>query len=675
MHPATLSRRNRLASAGGRTAIRLAAVAGARGGPLARCALALLLALSVLFAFEARAASPWRVVILPGTDPAQPAVMLQDQAFRSALEGVAPNGVEYFTDALDGLRFGGDELMPEFLALLAKKYRRQHIDLIVGLSGFALEFIRKHHEQLWPGTPVLILSVEEDGLRERGIPADFSYLPFRLDIDGTLAIAEALQPTARRLVVVAGVTQIDRTWANRAVEVARARTTRRWTPETWFGLPLPELRTRLAALDLNTAVLYTTMYRDREDRSYFPLEVVQPMAEVSGAPIYGLFSTYLPQGLTAGSLVDFERSGVHAAELAGAILLGQTDVAGASREPSAPRCMAHVGRLLALGLDAGALPDGCELAYRQTSIWQDHRREAIAGLVVFVLQALTITGLLVQRRRRRLAEDEAAQRRSELTRAARVASVGELSASIAHEVGQPIGAILSNADAVEIMLRGAAPDMAELAEIVTDVRRDALRASEVVRRLRALLEKQAIEFVPLDLQATFDEALALLEPEARRRGVAIERGPALQGARCVGDRIQLQQVLLNLAINAMDAMQDTAPARRQLSLALLAAEGGFELRVADRGHGISAEAAPRLFESFFTTKTRGIGLGLSIVRTVVEAHAGQVSAASREGGGSVFTVWLPAAGGVSTSDAAAPRGTAAARTGDTTLRPTAARRS
>ena len=627
--------------------------------PSALCAcLALLLALSLFVAMEARAATPWRVVILPGTDPAQPAALLQDQAFRRTLEAAAPNGVEFFTDALDGLRFGGEEVMPEFLALLAKKYRRQRIDLVVGVSGFALDFLQKHHEQLWPGAPVLILSVDETSLRERGLPADFAYLPFRLDIGGTLALAEALQPQARRLVVVAGVTPIDRSWAARAVEEAQARTTRRWAAEAWIGMPMQELRARLARLDLGTAVLYTTMYRDRDDRSYFPLEVVQPMAEVSAVPLYGLFSTYFPQGLTAGSLLDFERNGVRAAEMALAILGGRAAAAGVRWEPPAPRCLANAARLADFGIDERALPAGCELTDRTVSIWQTHRREALAGIAVFALQALTITGLLVQRRRRRLAEDEAAQRRIELMRAARAASLGELSASIVHEVGQPIGAMLSNADAVEIMLRSSAPDIAELTEIVADVRRDALRASEVLRRLRALLEKQAVEFASLDLQATFDEALALVAPEARRRGVVIERGPALQGARCVGDRIQLQQVLLNLAINAMDAMQDTAPGQRQLAIALRAAQDGFELRVADRGHGIAMDAAPRLFESFFTTKAHGIGLGLSIVRTVVEAHGGKVHATAREGGGSVFVVWLPAAGEVSAGESPTHGGTA-----------------
>jgi signal transduction histidine kinase len=185
------------------------------------------------------------------------------------------------------------------------------------------------------------------------------------------------------------------------------------------------------------------------------------------------------------------------------------------------------------------------------------------------------------------------------------------------------------------------------------VRHDALRANEVVRRLRALLEKRAIEMGLLDASATFDDTLSLLMPEARRRGIALER-ELTTALLVMGDRIQLQQVLLNLTLNAMDAMRDAAPAQRVLSVATRAVDGGVELQVADRGHGLSADTQGRLFESFFTTKPHGVGLGLSIVRTVVAAHNGRVWASPREGGGCVFTVWLPQADAVARAPDDAP---------------------
>jgi signal transduction histidine kinase len=174
------------------------------------------------------------------------------------------------------------------------------------------------------------------------------------------------------------------------------------------------------------------------------------------------------------------------------------------------------------------------------------------------------------------------------------------------------------------------------------VRRDALRANEVVRRLRRLLEQQAVEFGPVDLSDVVEETLVLLEPEAVRRRVVIERQLPGTPAPVLGDRVQLQQVVLNLCINAMDAMQDTPGPQRVLSVSLRRVGDGFQLAVSDRGHGFAPGAQGHLFESFFTTKPHGMGLGLAIVRTVVDAHRGWVHADARSGGGSVFTVWLAA---------------------------------
>jgi signal transduction histidine kinase len=264
-----------------------------------------------------------------------------------------------------------------------------------------------------------------------------------------------------------------------------------------------------------------------------------------------------------------------------------------------------------------------------------------AALAVLLAQTLTIVALLAQRRNRRLAEADATARRGELARAARFATVGELSASIAHEVGQPLGAILSNADAAELLVKASHVDRSELEDILSDVKRDALRANDVVQRLRSLLQKQGVAFEPLQLEPMLQCALKLVAPEAKRRNISLETNYDAADAEIMGDVVQLQQVVLNLAINAMDAMQDTVLSSRVLTIGTRQRASGVEFTVADRGCGIGSASARRLFEPFYTTKPHGMGLGLSIVRSIVEAHDGHVDAAAREGGGTVFTVWLP----------------------------------
>lgn len=264
----------------------------------------------------------------------------------------------------------------------------------------------------------------------------------------------------------------------------------------------------------------------------------------------------------------------------------------------------------------------------------------LIAVTLALLQTLTVAALLRQLGQRKFVEDKVTRQLEELARAGRFALAGELSASIAHEVAQPLGAILSNADAAGLMLIDL-PRTSELDSILADIRRDALRANQVVQRLRSLLQKHTPILSPLDLNATFDEALELLRPEARRRQISIDSRLMLANVVVMGDHVQMQQVLLNLAINAMDAMGDTPFAKRCVSIETVVTHDGCELRVADHGHGIADEARERMFDPLFTTKPDGMGLGLSIVHSIVITHGGTVRAAARQNGGTVFTVWLP----------------------------------
>lgn len=604
---------------------------------------------------DALAAEPSRVVLLTGTDPIQPAALVQLRRVREMLETSAPHGAEVFLDAIDGFRFGTDNLTPEFLALMTKKYAKQRIDLVIGIGNHAADFALKYHETLWPHTPVLLSSVPEEWFGGRALPANFAYVPFRINVSKTLAVADRLQPEARHLVIVGGVSDVDLGMVDRVVQAAALQRSRWPSVETWIGLPLHELERRLAALDKRTAVIYTTVYRDRDGHRYFPVQLVAPMVAASHAPIYGWYSTYVSAGMTAGAIYDLEENGRLTGEAALSILR-RHGVQGLSLTALPAQCVADVTQLERFGLAASALPEGCRLVNYPRSMYRDYRAAVLAILGVLIAQSITIVALLTQRRSRRRAEADAMARRNELARAARFATVGELSASIAHEVGQPLGAILSNADAAELLVKAARVDVDELQEILSDMKRDALRANDVVVRLRALLQKQAIAFRAQCADDILRNVLPLIDPEARRRNIRIESALEAAGAPVMADHVQLQQVVLNLAINAMDAMHDVPLADRVLTLATRQVSGGVELSVADRGRGLDATSAQRLFEAFYTTKPHGMGLGLSIVRSIVDAHHGRVSAALREGGGTCFSVWLPRApGGTATGSSGPPQ--------------------
>lgn len=229
-----------------------------------------------------------------------------------------------------------------------------------------------------------------------------------------------------------------------------------------------------------------------------------------------------------------------------------------------------------------------------------------------------------------------------LAHASRLAVVGELTASIAHEINQPLGAILSNADAAELLLESDSASLDEIRRILADIRSDDLRASETIRHLRSLSRKGIMQMRSLDLNEVAGEVVKLAAMESRRRNVSLESELAAAPSIIQGDRVHLQQVLMNLLLNSMDAMNETPEAARTLTVRTSQnGSGMIEIAVSDTGHGIPSDKLPHLFESFYTTKENGVGLGLAIARSIVDAHHGHICASNNSDVGATFTVDLP----------------------------------
>jgi signal transduction histidine kinase len=264
---------------------------------------------------------------------------------------------------------------------------------------------------------------------------------------------------------------------------------------------------------------------------------------------------------------------------------------------------------------------------------------------------LRLRGVSVDITERKKTEHELAQHRNELSHLSRVTTMSELSGSLAHELNQPLAIILTNAQAAQRLLAQQPPDLAEVRDILTDIVSEDERAGEVIKRLRALLKPGQTHLQPLNANALVEDVLRIACSDLIKRGIKVHAKLDGSVPPVVGDRVQLQQVLLNLILNAGDAMAANPPPGRHLTLATAHGDGTVRVSVSDTGHGLPPDAE-RIFEPFYTTKKEGLGLGLPICRSIVSAHngrlwaepnvaAGILPAAAATSRGTTFHVELP----------------------------------
>jgi C4-dicarboxylate-specific signal transduction histidine kinase len=310
------------------------------------------------------------------------------------------------------------------------------------------------------------------------------------------------------------------------------------------------------------------------------------------------------------------------------------------------RVVARLGLAALAALSIAASPcAGAEAGSDRPGLWVLYSGEIISIATVVVLQTLLISVLLVERRRRSFAEAESRRRLLEVAHLNRAATVSAMSASITHEINQPLGAILSNAEAAEEFLKSDRIDRAQLAAILADIRRDDLRAAEIIRSMRGLLRRSEIVLREFDLNDAVRDALGIIGPEARSRRVALTADQENSVLPVRADPVHVQQIVLNLAINGMDAMQNCPLDGRAMEIRTArAGNSDVMVTVSDTGTGIPEGDLKSIFEPFYTTKAQGTGLGLSIAHTIVETYGGRIWAENRTDGGAVFRFTLPLAG-------------------------------
>jgi signal transduction histidine kinase len=563
------------------------------------------------------------------------------RAIRAELDRQSPWPLDVQEHSLVAART--DAVNPEkpFLEYLQSLYAGHSPDLIICVGAPAASFLQRHRQELFPATPVLFTTLEARRVQYSSMTDNDTVVAvthrFLVLFESFLKIS----PETKTIAIINGASPNERFWRDEMIRELRPLADK--IEIKWYDtFSYEDALKQLAVLPEHAAIFWYQMVVDAAGVAHEGDRALTRLYSVANAPIFTHDDSFFGREIIGGPMHSALGGSSAAVAVAIRVLNGEKpgDIKTPPSEFAAPKY--DWRELQRWRVNEHLLPAGSTVYFREPSAWEKYRWQVALVCSVVLLQAIFIAVMLSERRRRERAEVAVRQRIAELAHVNRYSIAGELTTTIAHELTQPLAAILVNADTAKLIVNSSSPKMDELNEIIADIRRDDQRAGEIIKRLRSLLKRTPFEAKQIDLNELVIESTDLMSAVAKAREVSLSTVFAEADLPVMGDNIQLQQVLINLIVNSMDAMVHAGGSQRRILIRTARDDKVAEIEVADTGLGIPAEKLSEIFEPFYTTKTSGMGMGLSIARTIVEAHNGQLSAESH-GQGSVFRVRLPLA--------------------------------
>jgi signal transduction histidine kinase len=536
-------------------------------------------------------------------------------------------------------RISDENVEREFAEYLSTLFVHRSPDLVVAFGAPGGAFVQRHRD-LFDATPTILTAIDQRRVQQSALTENDTVVAVRqqpLVIFGNIL---QLLPKTKTIAVVIGNSPNERFWIGelqRELEPLKGRVTFLY----WNDLSFEEVLKRAASLPLNSAIYWNQPQVDVLGAVHEGDRALKDLYGVANAPIFSYDDSFFSGEIVGGPMTSVSDGVRTTADVALRVLGGEKpqDIKSTVLEYGPAKY--DWRQLQRWDISESNLPPGSEVYFRQPSVWELYRWHFMFVALLLFLQAALIAGLLRQRQRRVYAELQAGQRMAELAHVNRFSIAGELTASIAHEINQPLGAIRMNAETLELILKHQEPDLDEIRELAAEIRRDDERAGDVLIRLRSILKKKPYELRPFEINEVVAEAVELLSGLAAARHVEVSTLQSSESLPAMGDRIQLQQVIINLIMNSMDAVSSISSEKRRITVRTTLGDNMALISVSDSGLGVPADKLKKIFEPFFTTKQHGMGVGLSIARTIVEAHEGKIWAESRPDGGAFFCVVIP----------------------------------
>jgi signal transduction histidine kinase len=476
--------------------------------------------------------------------------------FREELVQRSPEPIDLYEASLETARYSDPQDETPLIEYLRALFAERKLDLIVTTGGPAARFVQRYRERLFSSTPAIITAVEQRNINAAALTTNDTVVAFTIDFATIIDNILQVLPETTNVAVVLGSSPFEKFWVaemTRAYERFTGRINFIWLNEFSAG----DMLTRAAALPPGSAIFYTLFAVDADGVPHEQNTVLTQLHREANAPLFSFVDTYLGRGIVGGPLLSHQTLSARAIEVATRILRGETP-GNIKTAPMGFETPAFDRReLRRWNITEARLPEGSIVKFREPTAWERYRWQLIAILSVLLVQGAIITWLLFERRRRHAAELESRGRMLEVIHLNGTAAAGALSASIAHELNQPLGAIQSYAEAAEQYLKINPPNLKRALDILVNIRRDDQRAAEIIARLRDLLKKRSeIVLQEFELNDAIRDAIEILDAETLKRGATLVARLSEQSLAVRADKVHLQQVLLNLALNGLDAMQN-----------------------------------------------------------------------------------------------------------------------
>jgi signal transduction histidine kinase len=588
---------------------------------------------------------PKNVLILLSSEYGLPAYDSIISGIRSTLRNGISGPLNLYAEYLDIDRFTNLQAGGSLSTLLNNKYGGLRIDLLIFIGPNLAPVVDGYLRSGLPEAPAVVLDLITPGSQ----PAPVLRMPqmagvfLEIETRRTLELMLSLHPGTRHLWIVSGAFPTGVVF-NALSRKAAHEIDSTLDVHSLVKKTMAEILQTVAALPPHSLVLITSFRIDASGNHYYSREATELVAGRSTAPVYILFDTNADVGAVGGYVMSFKNLGIKGGEIALRLLRGESPSSIPPVREGLHQYMFDWRQLKRWGIPEQKLPEGSVVLHREINVFQKYKWLVI-GIVLFVaLQSLLLGFLVVLNRKHRVLSANlmaAESRYRQLLRIERLSRLGEFSASLAHELNQPLAAVVSSSQAALRFLRASPIDIERLREILQHVVQDSKRSAEVVRSMRAMLKRDPQEKVPVSVDAVLNDVLIIFKGEAASRRIRIERHCQSALPPVMADKSQLQQVMLNLIMNAADAVAKNMPENRKIFISIRLKDGKIQVAMRDTGTGIDPARIDEIFEPLFTTKSRGMGMGLALCRTIIQEHGGRIRIENNADGGATATFELP----------------------------------